>query len=144
MKRKKIELECFVYVHVLNCNGFRKENVFNNLKFEEYAIKHLKECSTKEEFAERISRELFYYFGSKCEYELIITRKDSKITLSPWMGNKEDILDVTDDVDLNWNGFYEKMEQRYRKFEDSIKFDVNDQIKFRFEKFIDYCWNCKL
>ena len=71
-------------------------------------------------------------------------RKDSKITLSPWMGNKEDILDVTDDVDFNWNGFYEKMEQRYRKFEDSIKFDVNDQIKFRFEKFIDYCWNCKL
>ena len=104
----------------------------------------MKECSTKEEFAERISRELFYYFGSKCEYELIITRNDSKITLSPWMGNKEDILDVTDDVDFNWNGFYEKMEQRYRKFEDSIKFDVKDQIKFRFEQFIDYCWNCKL
>ena len=144
MKRKKIELEWFVYVHGLNCNGFRKENVFNNIKFEEYTIKHLKECSTKEEFAERISRELFYYFASKCEYELIITRKDSKITLSPWMGNKEDILDVTDDVDFNWNGFNEKMEQRYRKFEDSIKFDVNDQIKFRFEKFIDYCWNCKL
>ena len=143
MKRKKIELEWFVYVHGLNCNGFRKENVFNNIKFEEYTIKHLKECSTKEEFAERISRELFYYFGSKCEYELIITRKDSKITLSPWMGNKEDILDVTDDVDFNWNGFYEKMEQRYRKFEDSMKFDVNDQIKFRFEKSIDYCRNCK-
>ena len=144
MKRKKIELEWFVYVNGLNCNGFRKENVFNNIKFEEYTIKHLKECSTKEEFAERISRELFYYFGSKCEYEMIITRKDSKITLSPWMGNKEDILDVTDDADFNWNGFYEKMEQRYRKFEDSIKFDVNDQIKFRFAKFIDYCWNCKL
>lgn len=59
MKRKKIELEWFVYVHGLNCNGFRKENVFNNIKFEEYTIKHLKECSTKEEFAERISRELF-------------------------------------------------------------------------------------
>ena len=79
MKRKKIELEWFVYVNGLNCNGFRKENVFNNIKFEEYTIKHLKECSTKEEFAERISRELFYYFGSKCEYELIITRKDSVI-----------------------------------------------------------------
>lgn len=143
MKKKKVELEWFVYVYGLNCNGFRKENVFTNIKFEEYTIKHLKKCSTKEEFAERISRELFYYFGSKCEYELIITRKDSKITLSPWMENKEDILDVTDDVDFNWNGFYEKMEQRYRKFEDSIKFDVNDQIKFRFEKFIDYCWNCK-
>ena len=43
MKRKKIELEWFVYVNGLNCNGFRKENVFNNIKFEEYTIKHLKE-----------------------------------------------------------------------------------------------------
>ena len=129
MKRKNFELEWFVYVHGVNYNGFRKRNIFNHFRFEEDTIKHLKECSTKEEFAERISRELFYYFGSKCEYELIITRKDNKITLSPWMGNKEDILDVTDDVDFNWNGFYEKMEQRYRKFEDSIKFDVNDQIK---------------
>ncbi len=39
MKRKKIELEWFVYVHGLNCNGFWKENVFNNIKFEEYATK---------------------------------------------------------------------------------------------------------
>ena len=101
MKRKKIELEWFVYVHGVNCNGFRKMNIFNHFRFEEDTIKHLKECSTKEEFAERVSRELFYYFGSKCEYELIITRKDSEITLSPWMGNEEDILDVTDDVDFN-------------------------------------------
>ena len=109
----------------------------------ENIIKHLKECSTKEEFAERISRELFYYFGSKCEYELIITRKDNKITLSPWMGNKEGILDVTDEATFDWNGFYEKMDQRYRKFEDSIKFDVNDQVQYRFENFVDFCWNSK-
>ena len=129
MKRKKFEMEWFVYIHGLNRSGFRKMNIFNHFRFEECTKKHLKGCSTKEEFAERISRELFYYFGSKCEYELIITRKDNKITLSPWMGNKEDILDVTDDTDFDWNGFYEKMDQRYRKFEDSIKFDVNDQIK---------------
>ena len=98
---------------------------------------------TKEEFAERISCELFYYFGSKCEYELIITRKDNKITLLPWMGNKEGILDVTDDADFNWNGFYEKMEQRYRKVRNSIKFDVNDQVHYSFENFVDYCWNSK-
>ena len=47
MKRKKIELEWFVYVNGLNCNGFRKENVFNNIKFEEYTIKHLKDVRQK-------------------------------------------------------------------------------------------------
>lgn len=118
-------------------------NIFNHFRFEEDTIKHLKECSTKEEFAERISRELFYYFGSKCEYELIITRKDNKITLSPWTGNKEGILDVTDDTDFDRNGLYEKMVHRYRKFEDSIKFDVNDQVQYDFENFVDYCWNSK-
>ena len=71
MKRKKFEMEWFVFIYGLNCNGFRKMNIFNHFRFEECTIKHLKECSTKEEFAERISRELFYYFGSKCEYERI-------------------------------------------------------------------------
>ena len=46
-------------------------------------------------------------------------------------------------TDFDWNGFYEKMDQRYRKFEDSIKFDVNDQVQYRFENFVDYCWNSK-
>ena len=64
-----------------------------------------------------------------------------KITLSPWMGNKEEILEVTDDQNFDWKGFYEKMDQRYRKFEDSIKFDVNDQVRYSFENFVDYCWN---
>ena len=33
MKRKKFELEWFVYVHGLNCNGFRKMNIFDHFKF---------------------------------------------------------------------------------------------------------------
>ena len=67
MKKKKFELEWFVYAHGVNCNGFRKMNIFNHFRF-----------------------------------------KDNKITLSSWMGNKEGILDVTDDTDFDWNGFYEK------------------------------------
>ena len=60
MKKKKFELEWFVYVHGVNCNGFRKMNIFNHFRFE-----------------------------------------DNKITLSLWMGNKEGILDVTDDTDFD-------------------------------------------
>ena len=139
-----IKLEWFIYVHRFSCSGIRKMNIFNHFRFKECTIKHLKECLTKEEFAERISRELFYYFGSKTEYELMITRKDNKLMLSPWIGNKEGILDVTDGSDFDWKGFYEKMDQRYRKFEDSIKFDVNDQVHYNFENFVDYCWNSKV
>ena len=117
MKRKKFELEWFVYVHGYNCSGFRKMNIFNHFKFEEYTIKHLKECSTKEEFAERISRELFYYFGSKCEYELIITRKDNKITLSPWTGNKEGIVNRKLEVPI-WN-----FKRRYLKWSNSTTYE---------------------
>ena len=43
MKRKEFELEWFVYVHGVNCNGFRKRNIFNHFRFEEDTIKHLKE-----------------------------------------------------------------------------------------------------
>lgn len=59
------------------------------------------------------------------------------------MENKEEILDATDDSNFDWNGFYEKMDQRYRTFEDSIKFDVNDQVQYSFENFVSYCWNNK-
>ena len=32
---------------------------------------------------------------------------------------------------------FRKMDQRYRKF------DVNDQVQYRFENFVDFCWNSK-
>ena len=74
MKRKKFDMEWFVYIHGINCNEFRKMNIFNHLRFEEYTIKHLKECSTKVEFAEKISRE-FSCYSNRGDGLLIMTKR---------------------------------------------------------------------
>ena len=84
--------------------------------------------------------------GCRCQlYDTPFTRGEEGIRINGliWMGNKEEMLDVTDDSNFDWNGFYEKMDQRYRRFENSIKFDVNDQVQYYFENFVVYCWNNK-
>jgi hypothetical protein len=84
-----------------NINGQRIEtfNVFKHGGFIADIEKDLKRCSSKEEFAEPLRRSLFYYFGSKTEWEIII---------SPWVGSSEpcDIkIDVFDQVMMNFDIF---------------------------------------
>lgn len=84
-----------------NINGGRIEtfNIFRHGGFVEDVEKALKKYSAKEEFAERLRRILFYYFGSKTEWEVII---------SPWCGGRDvkDIkIDVYRQVMNNWEVF---------------------------------------
>ena len=84
-----------------NINGQRIEtfNVFKHGGFIADIEKDLKRCSSKEEFAEPLRRSLFYYFGSKTEWEIII---------SPWCGGKDckDVkIDVYRQVMNNWDIF---------------------------------------
>ena len=74
-------------------------NIFNHWKFKEDTEKNLKKIRNKEEFAEKLRRDLMYYFWSKSEYELI---------LSPWCGGRDtkDIkIDIYDQVMNNWEIF---------------------------------------
>lgn len=84
-----------------NINGQRIEtfNVFKHGGFVADIEKNLKRCSSKEEFAEPLRRSLFYYFGSKTEWEIII---------SPWCGGKDckDVkIDVYHQIMNNWDIF---------------------------------------
>ena len=59
----------------------------------------MKAYEDKNSFADKLKRELQYYFWSKAEWEIII---------SPWLGssNSERIkIDVYDQVMLNWDVF---------------------------------------
>ena len=64
-------IKCFV--KEFNVNGKVIEDV-DILKYREDDIrKFKKECSTKDEFAERLRREFMWRYWSKAEHELIIT-----------------------------------------------------------------------
>ena len=128
-----------VYREELNKNEFRKVNIFNHGRFFEAVQKLLKLCKSKEEFANRVRSELLYYFWSKSEYEVVITKKNGRIIMSPWISNNVPELDVTDDDNFDWLGFYDSLDKV--KYNDKLKIDIYDQVMYQYEAFIDYVWN---
>lgn len=134
-----------VYYHDFNADEIKVYNIFKHGKLVEYIKKHKKQCQTKEEFAEKVRRELFYYFGSKCEWETIITNKEGKIIITPWVGRKENVsLNVTDNTDFDWHGFCKWIaEERYVSKDGSTKIDAYSQVMYRIDEFVELCWNVK-
>lgn len=130
-----------VYHHNFNADKLEIYNIFNHGGFVEYVKKHKKKYKVKEDFADKLESELFYYFGSKCEWEVIITKKDNKIIMTPWVGSRSNPeLDVTNNEDFDWVGFYNTMVEKYINKNDSVKIDVYEQVRYKWDEFVDYCW----
>jgi hypothetical protein len=92
-------MKWLVYYHAINEDKITTFNIFDHLGFAKEVEKALHSFKSREEFAKKLRSELFYYFGSKCEWEVIV---------SPWVGsrNKEGIkVDVYNQVMLNWDAF---------------------------------------
>lgn len=88
-----------VYYHDINESKIRTFNVFDHSGFTKSVADAAKKHKDKNEFTEKLRRELFYYFGSKCGWEVLI---------SPWVGGrntKPRKVDVYGQVMLNWDVF---------------------------------------
>lgn len=123
---------------------------YDVLKYREDQIKKFKkQCSNKEEFAEKLRREFQWQYWSRCEYEVIIEiDENNRIWLKPWVGCRDEDatkIDVTDDDSFDWHGFAETHigSQIYKN---SAKVDVFDQLTYKdqFEKLVDMCWHTRL
>ena len=92
-----INIEWYVYYHDSNKQKIIKLNIFNHGSFKNEVDVLLKEKIDKDDFSEKLKREVMYYFWSKCEYEII---------LSPWTGRADDIkIDVYDQIMMNFDRF---------------------------------------
>ena len=93
-------MEWLVYYYNINAREMHTFNIFDHCGFCKDVKKAAKEYKDKDEFAEQLRRELFYYFGSKAEWEIII---------APWVGGdreKDSVkIDVYDQIMLNWDIF---------------------------------------
>lgn len=92
-------MEWYVYRYDFNSREIKRFNIFDHWKFREDVEKDLHKCKVKADFAELLRKNLFYYYCSKCEYEILI---------SPWIGDKDKCtikVDVYDQVMLNWDVF---------------------------------------
>lgn len=92
-----IIIEWYVYYHDFNVQKIIKWNVFNHGTFKKEIDILLKEKIDKDDFSEKLKREVMYYFWSKCEYEII---------LSPWIGRADVIkIDIYDQIMMNFDRF---------------------------------------
>lgn len=93
------------YYHSMSGHEIRPFNIFEHGRFREEVRKLLLKCTEKEVFAEELRRSLFYYYCSKCEWEVVI---------GPWCGDrgtKEIKVDVYMQVMNNWDMFMESCGQ---------------------------------
>ena len=128
-----------------DCNA-DKIKYYDILKYRQDFIKKLKKkCATKEEFADKLHSEFLWAFWSKAEWEAIIELDENgRVWLSPWVGSRNnERTDVTDRDDFDWKGF---AAERIGKqiYKNKAKIDVFDQLEYRWDEFIDYCWYTRL
>lgn len=129
-------MEWNVYYHDFNTKEIKIFNIFEHSSFREYVKKAAKEYKTKEEFAEQLKRELFYYFGSKCEWEVIITSWTTRITI--------DELDrLNKERERTIKEYGREPYSLYVSPETAEKIDVRDQVMNNFDIFLDYVWSNK-
>lgn len=117
---------------------------YDVLQYRENLIKELKrKYKTVEEFAAELKSEMMWQYWSRCEWEVIIKRTDdNRIILYPWCGCRDvdnAVVDVTDDERFDWQGFADK-HIRQQIFNDEAKIDVYDQLMYKWDEFVKYCW----
>lgn len=129
-----------------DCNAdiIRDYNVLKNIELD---IKHFKKiCDNKTEFSEALKREFRWRYWSKAEHELIIELVGNRVILKPWCGCRDPInasIEVTDDPSFDWLGFAGRHVDR-QLYSDKAKIDVWDQLQWKWDKLVDYCWYTRL
>jgi hypothetical protein len=134
-----------VLIHDFNAGCVKPYDI---LAYREDFIKKLKkQYNTKEEFADALERNFMWQYWSRSEYEMILYTEDNRVYLEPWCGKfKDGRVDITDNDLLDWPAFAEKMLSEYawrdkENNRDYVKFDIYDQLMFRFEELVDFIWN---
>lgn len=117
---------------------------YDVLQYRENFIKELKrKYKTIEEFTAKLKIEMMSQYWSRCEWEVIIKKTDDhRIILYPWCGCRDidsAAVDVTDDERFDWEGFANEHIAR-QIFIDEAKIDVYDQLMYRWDEFVKYCW----
>ena len=121
-----------------NINGKEivEYNNFNHGGFDDEVDELLKKDVSKDEFDEKLRMILFYYFGSKAEYEVVIT------SWVPYISKKE--LD-------RLNTKYERHNRQWGYYPYALsiepdvgrKVDIYSQVMMNWEQFVEYVWSNK-
>lgn len=122
----------------INANKIEEYNV---LQYKESLIKQLKkQCVDLEDFSKKMHGQMRYYYWARSEHELIIELKDIRVFLSPWCGRKDaKCIEVFSDQSFDWLSFA-KQHIQDQIYDNKAKIDIYDQLTWKWDDFIAYCW----
>lgn len=91
-------MEWNVFYHPFDKNKIELYNVFDHPGFRKDVMGAFAKYENKDEFADRVSKDLFHYFGFKCEWETVI---------GPFISRHEFCVkvDVYQQIKWNWGRF---------------------------------------
>lgn len=111
-------------------------NIFRHIGFYRSVVDDLKKSNTKEEFSEPLRRNLFYYFGSKCEWEVVITDWPSHIKI-------KELDRLNEEREKSRELYGRDPYSLYVNLEPGKKVDVYWQVYNNWDIFLDYVWSHK-
>lgn len=130
-------MEWNVYYHNFNKKEITTFNIFKHYRFKEDVAKLLNDKNiTKEEFEKKLSSELFYYFGSKSEYEIVLTSWPPHIT-------KDELDRVSGEYELHAKEWGHPPYSLCISPDVGEKVDIYGQIKLNWNIFVNYIWSFK-
>lgn len=128
-------MEWNVYREDFNGKKIKTFNVFAHIRFCEDVKKYRKKYKdSRDDFEKELKSILFYYFGYKCEYEVVVTAWPPHITPKELERLNEE---------------YKNAEEKYGHPPYSLwinpevgeKVDVYSQVMLNWDIFADYVWN---
>ena len=128
-----MNLEYYVYRHNFNDKRIEKFNIFNHSRFFEDVKKDLKMCEGKEEFAEKLRKNLAYYFWSKAEHEVIITSWVPHITMS-------ELNRLNAECEKTLREYNREPYSLYVNLDVGEKIDIYEQVRLNWDLFVNYVW----
>lgn len=132
--KKEIKLVWNVFRYSNSESRVKEFNVFMHPSLQTSMQKWWHKDLSKEEFAERLRGDMFYYYCSKCEHEVVIT--DFPPHIAP-----EELERLTAERDEHIAKYGNPQYSYSVRVKNALKIDVYEQIMINWEHFLDYVWN---
>ena len=133
-KQKLRNMTWNVFYGDINSREIEIHNVFLHSSFLKSVNKLLDAKLSKEEFAEKLRREVCYYYWCKVEWEITVAHYPSHI-------RKEEMERLIDEREKYYRQNNKYPYSDYIDLVGSKRVDVHDQIMLNWDAFVDYVWS---
>lgn len=129
-------LQYNVFYHNFNSKKIEVFNIFEHSRFLNDVKRDLKKYDNKDEFEKALKGTLFYYYCSKCEWEVVITSWVPRISI-------QELDRVNQELENTLKKYGCKPYSMYMSPDVSEKVDVYEQVMLNWDLFLNYVWSYK-